>query len=996
MAERISSRELRRKSRELTDSQSAIRNQEEKGFQGTARNTSADISRANYQTYPYDYYSGADCKVFYGDIWVDDIITIQWSVNQNKTPIYGYASQLFDAVAKGQILVQGTMSVAFKEVGYLNLIQSTMEAQRRDAGKLVARKIDTVRALADNRLAKFEPRLTQLGDNSSAPSFSTSFNPVGIPEVIRNEETIEQILLGKKAGQSLSREMQLQNKNRDFEDFAEILEDSIWGDSNGTPFTLSNKLKRADEFDYNSINGIITALGEDYSNVLNILLTFGDINDFRAEHTLVALNDVHFVSTGMVISPTGEPIAETYNFFARDINKSISNEIKATINPIKLDVGNDDLTLSKVEDIATIEEYLSRTPNEIMIQFEAAFDEFGWSRFSGEIIGDFSVNNSQPFVDQIISTVERLMNSLDPNIAKIVKTDKQQYIIKVVGAGVGDQDIVMVLEQGVPNARTYRVISPTRNAFGARSIITREDMFGDITSMPAPLEVVKSNITARENELKNRADKLAADKENFDSAEGEVGREDEQKRLNRAKSRLSRLSSVPEDERSSFRQKLIDRQEQRVKDRQDEFEFADRWEFLQSEGQGLQDERRALIQAKQAQKEILKNRDPNEPEDLIAIIARRRVEKAEEELRKQEELNEVERSFSKEELTIFNERKNIETEIDTRSKEIQEDLKQIDTLNKDFAETQAKYKAEEAARKQSLANAAKRIASEEKLKREEQKIKDVEAAERYKQLTEEELKAAEEFNKSVVQKMNDVRAKSYSNDIPGNTKVKIDISEYNRLMETTNRYGQSITSSALSHQARPDIHTSGRIYGLKKGELIGLDLGNINPDGSSAGFVNSPLAGKIVSKGRTSFTIIDDDGNQVTYEHVSPDYVANLTVNSKLKKGQQVSFGRGDHIQLTTQGYSAKELERKVWDSGTTKGYRNTVPTENAKYLLSSEEYEDTLGGKITKETPGGKTPQQILIDLRKNGNFDPIKEFPSNFWNALKQSGKNIKNNFK
>lgn len=70
-------------------------------------------------SYFEDYYTGCDAVVLIGDIWVDDIITIQYSITNNKSPIYGYMSEEFDAVAKGTVIVQGQFVVAFKEVGYI-------------------------------------------------------------------------------------------------------------------------------------------------------------------------------------------------------------------------------------------------------------------------------------------------------------------------------------------------------------------------------------------------------------------------------------------------------------------------------------------------------------------------------------------------------------------------------------------------------------------------------------------------------------------------------------------------------------------------------------------------------------------------------------------------------------------------------------------------------------------------------------------------------------
>src|SRR5678809_314400 len=72
--------------------------------------------------YDLDYFSSQQAALYIGDVFVDEVIALSYSVQQSKTPIYGYASQLFDAVSHGTVIVQGQFSVNFKESGYLWLI----------------------------------------------------------------------------------------------------------------------------------------------------------------------------------------------------------------------------------------------------------------------------------------------------------------------------------------------------------------------------------------------------------------------------------------------------------------------------------------------------------------------------------------------------------------------------------------------------------------------------------------------------------------------------------------------------------------------------------------------------------------------------------------------------------------------------------------------------------------------------------------------------------
>lgn len=69
------------------------------------------------------YYSSIDAEIYLGDKFVDEITTIQWSVQQQAMPIYGYNSYTFDDVAVGSRLVQGQFSVNFLKAGYLKQMQ---------------------------------------------------------------------------------------------------------------------------------------------------------------------------------------------------------------------------------------------------------------------------------------------------------------------------------------------------------------------------------------------------------------------------------------------------------------------------------------------------------------------------------------------------------------------------------------------------------------------------------------------------------------------------------------------------------------------------------------------------------------------------------------------------------------------------------------------------------------------------------------------------------
>ena len=63
--------------------------------------------------YQYEYFCGANVSISMNNFPLLDCAGISYSVLDSQAPIYGYSSRLFDAVAPGQKLVQGSFVVNF-------------------------------------------------------------------------------------------------------------------------------------------------------------------------------------------------------------------------------------------------------------------------------------------------------------------------------------------------------------------------------------------------------------------------------------------------------------------------------------------------------------------------------------------------------------------------------------------------------------------------------------------------------------------------------------------------------------------------------------------------------------------------------------------------------------------------------------------------------------------------------------------------------------------
>ena len=61
------------------------------------------------------YYSDISAEAYINGEWFEDINTISWTVNQQQYPIYGYNSYIFDDLALGARIIQGSFTINFTE-----------------------------------------------------------------------------------------------------------------------------------------------------------------------------------------------------------------------------------------------------------------------------------------------------------------------------------------------------------------------------------------------------------------------------------------------------------------------------------------------------------------------------------------------------------------------------------------------------------------------------------------------------------------------------------------------------------------------------------------------------------------------------------------------------------------------------------------------------------------------------------------------------------------
>jgi hypothetical protein len=79
----------------------------------------------------FEYFSGANVLIDIKGITALECCGLSLSINENKRPIYGYSSRFFDAVARGQVIVQGSLRLNYVHEDYLREVLTTPPATRR-------------------------------------------------------------------------------------------------------------------------------------------------------------------------------------------------------------------------------------------------------------------------------------------------------------------------------------------------------------------------------------------------------------------------------------------------------------------------------------------------------------------------------------------------------------------------------------------------------------------------------------------------------------------------------------------------------------------------------------------------------------------------------------------------------------------------------------------------------------------------------------------------
>lgn len=231
----------------------------------THRADQVPASSTEYQRFKSEYFSGADVRIYFGDIWLDEITNLQFTLQEQVSPIFGYASYTWDRVARGTRHIQGSFVINFKESYYLHSALNSLRSELKDPSTAID---------------LWEEKQWTKG-------ISTDH------------------LMGEK-----------------FEEVADEFEKSLWGEGQKAA-SARNRVNKSSYFSSEHNDAELD------QNGFNILISYGPRTEnggggvSTTAHSLIG---VQLTGCGQIIGGDGQPIQEQYSFIAKDLDGFIGQK----------------------------------------------------------------------------------------------------------------------------------------------------------------------------------------------------------------------------------------------------------------------------------------------------------------------------------------------------------------------------------------------------------------------------------------------------------------------------------------------------------------------------------------------------------------------------------------------------------------------------------------------------------------------------------------------
>lgn len=96
------------------------------------------------------HYSKIDAEIYINGEWVEDIFDIDWTIQQQTFPLYGYNSYIFDDVAQGSRIINGKFIVNFTKPRNIEKATKKSQASSGGDGATYEEEMDSLRKMNVN------------------------------------------------------------------------------------------------------------------------------------------------------------------------------------------------------------------------------------------------------------------------------------------------------------------------------------------------------------------------------------------------------------------------------------------------------------------------------------------------------------------------------------------------------------------------------------------------------------------------------------------------------------------------------------------------------------------------------------------------------------------------------------------------------------------------------------------------------------------------------
>lgn len=239
-----------------------------------------------FRRFGSEYFAGADIRIYFGDVWIDEVTSLQFTLQEQVAPIFGYASYTWDKVARGSRYIQGSFSINFKESYYLQQVLKSLSSEMSQ------------------------------DKNNVLSGFNT--------DTWKGSVDIETLMNTNK---------------QNFDNIADQFEESLWGAgaNKGINSSMTKKNRSQNSYFYPEFRGKNNAAGEPtydsgsqkalLDSGFNIVISYGPLNEtngINTPETTHSLIGVQLTGVSQVIGGDGNPVQEQYTFIAKDLDGNVT------------------------------------------------------------------------------------------------------------------------------------------------------------------------------------------------------------------------------------------------------------------------------------------------------------------------------------------------------------------------------------------------------------------------------------------------------------------------------------------------------------------------------------------------------------------------------------------------------------------------------------------------------------------------------------------------